>query len=153
MAGEDSGCLWDGPRGAHDDRNLGVLKGGAEGRGPAVRLSAWPAPSQNPGKWCAAHVQIAWQIYRHQQKIKVSRSLVPPAGPVCQTVPSCTPWGPSEVLRWSLCAPRVGTRGRAGEEARWGWSPRMPPGRGPCAGPTNIIRAIHLTDSVPVLSP
>ncbi|EFB16385.1 hypothetical protein PANDA_012332, partial [Ailuropoda melanoleuca] len=48
--------------------------GGAEGRGrrmrPGLRLSAWPAPSQNPGKWCAAHVQIAWQIYRHQQKIK-----------------------------------------------------------------------------------
>ncbi|XP_042090397.1 fibrosin-1-like protein isoform X24 [Ovis aries] len=24
-----------------------------------------------PGKWCAVHVQIAWQIYHHQQKIKM----------------------------------------------------------------------------------
>uniref|UniRef100_A0A452G9J6 Fibrosin like 1 n=1 Tax=Capra hircus TaxID=9925 RepID=A0A452G9J6_CAPHI len=28
-------------------------------------------PSQKPGKWCAVHVQIAWQIYHHQQKIKM----------------------------------------------------------------------------------
>lgn len=47
--------------------------GGAQGEEvPAVRLSVWPAPSQKPGKWCAMHVQIAWQIYRHQQKMKVS---------------------------------------------------------------------------------
>ncbi|XP_044296494.1 fibrosin-1-like protein isoform X17 [Varanus komodoensis] len=26
--------------------------------------------SKKPGKWCAVHVQIAWQIYHHQQKIK-----------------------------------------------------------------------------------
>ncbi|XP_007456751.1 PREDICTED: fibrosin-1-like protein-like [Lipotes vexillifer] len=26
---------------------------------------------RKPGKWCAVHVQIAWQIYHHQQKIKV----------------------------------------------------------------------------------
>ncbi|KAM6155799.1 LOW QUALITY PROTEIN: fibrosin-1-like protein [Rhynchocyon petersi] len=25
---------------------------------------------QKPGKWCAIHVQIAWHIYHHQQKIK-----------------------------------------------------------------------------------
>ena len=23
---------------------------------------------QKPGKWCAAHVRIAWEIYHHQQK-------------------------------------------------------------------------------------
>uniref|UniRef100_A0A670JPA6 Fibrosin like 1 n=1 Tax=Podarcis muralis TaxID=64176 RepID=A0A670JPA6_PODMU len=28
------------------------------------------APVRKPGKWCAVHVQIAWQIYHHQQKIK-----------------------------------------------------------------------------------
>lgn len=27
---------------------------------------------QKPGKWCAMHVHIAWQIYHHQQKVKVS---------------------------------------------------------------------------------
>ncbi|XP_075754486.1 fibrosin-1-like protein isoform X8 [Pelodiscus sinensis] len=27
-------------------------------------------PVRKPGKWCAVHVQIAWQIYHHQQKIK-----------------------------------------------------------------------------------
>lgn len=26
---------------------------------------------QKPGKWCAMHVHIAWQIYHHQQKVKV----------------------------------------------------------------------------------
>ncbi|XP_064889376.1 fibrosin-1-like protein isoform X23 [Columba livia] len=31
---------------------------------PPVRVS------KKPGKWCAVHVQIAWQIYHHQQKIK-----------------------------------------------------------------------------------
>lgn len=30
---------------------------------------------QKPGKWCAVHVQIAWQIYHHQQKIKVNGSI------------------------------------------------------------------------------
>ncbi|XP_048468326.1 autism susceptibility gene 2 protein [Rhincodon typus] len=25
---------------------------------------------QKPGKWCAMHVHIAWQIYHHQQKVK-----------------------------------------------------------------------------------
>ncbi|KTF86232.1 hypothetical protein cypCar_00029768 [Cyprinus carpio] len=28
---------------------------------------------RKPGKWCAVHVQIAWQIYHHQQKMKKSR--------------------------------------------------------------------------------
>ncbi|XP_070255297.1 fibrosin-1-like protein isoform X5 [Myotis yumanensis] len=32
----------------------------------AVRVS-----SQKPGKWCAVHVQIAWQTYRHQQRLKM----------------------------------------------------------------------------------
>lgn len=31
--------------------------------------------SQKPGKWCAVHVQIAWEIYHHQQKVKVSKLL------------------------------------------------------------------------------
>ncbi|XP_026572022.1 fibrosin-1-like protein [Pseudonaja textilis] len=31
---------------------------------------AYRAPVRKPGKWCAVHVQIAWQIYHHQQKIK-----------------------------------------------------------------------------------
>uniref|UniRef100_A0A3Q2GTF4 Fibrosin like 1 n=1 Tax=Equus caballus TaxID=9796 RepID=A0A3Q2GTF4_HORSE len=26
---------------------------------------------RKPGKWCAVHVQIAWQIYHHQQKMKM----------------------------------------------------------------------------------
>lgn len=26
---------------------------------------------KKPGKWCAMHVHIAWQIYHHQQKVKV----------------------------------------------------------------------------------
>ncbi|XP_057382219.1 fibrosin-1-like protein isoform X3 [Balaenoptera acutorostrata] len=26
---------------------------------------------RKPGRWCAVHVQIAWQIYHHQQKIKM----------------------------------------------------------------------------------
>lgn len=31
---------------------------------------------QKPGKWCAMHVHIAWQIYHHQQKVKVSLALL-----------------------------------------------------------------------------
>uniref|UniRef100_H9GE71 Activator of transcription and developmental regulator AUTS2 n=1 Tax=Anolis carolinensis TaxID=28377 RepID=H9GE71_ANOCA len=27
-------------------------------------------PTIKPGKWCAMHVHIAWQIYHHQQKVK-----------------------------------------------------------------------------------
>uniref|UniRef100_A0A8C3YI65 Fibrosin like 1 n=1 Tax=Catagonus wagneri TaxID=51154 RepID=A0A8C3YI65_9CETA len=41
------------------------------GGGPGLRLSLSPALSQKPGKWCAVHVQIAWQIFHHQQKIKM----------------------------------------------------------------------------------
>ncbi|XP_062037859.1 fibrosin-1-like protein isoform X3 [Lepus europaeus] len=33
---------------------------------------------RKPGKWCAVHVQMAWQIYHHQQKTKVSPTLPPP---------------------------------------------------------------------------
>lgn len=33
---------------------------------------------QKPGKWCAMHVHIAWQIYHHQQKVKVRTYLTPP---------------------------------------------------------------------------
>lgn len=120
---------------------------------PGLRLSAWPAPSQNPGKWCAAHVQIAWQIYRHQQKIKVSCSLSRRPG---RCVRRCL----DAPLRGHLrsldghCVPLMWARGAGlGRRPDWGGSPRMPPGRGPCAGPTNIIQVIHLTDSVPVLSP
>ncbi|XP_066512181.1 autism susceptibility gene 2 protein isoform X4 [Hoplias malabaricus] len=29
-----------------------------------------PFRTSKPGKWCAVHVQIAWQIYHHQQKMK-----------------------------------------------------------------------------------
>lgn len=31
---------------------------------------------QKPGKWCAMHVHIAWQIYHHQQKVKVRTHLL-----------------------------------------------------------------------------
>ncbi|ROI16596.1 Autism susceptibility gene 2 protein [Anabarilius grahami] len=30
-----------------------------------------PFRTSKPGKWCAVHVQIAWQIYHHQQKMKM----------------------------------------------------------------------------------
>ncbi|XP_051887806.1 autism susceptibility gene 2 protein isoform X14 [Pristis pectinata] len=30
---------------------------------------------RKPGKWCAVHVQIAWQIYHHQQKLKQQMSM------------------------------------------------------------------------------
>ncbi|KAB0360842.1 hypothetical protein FD754_004998 [Muntiacus muntjak] len=45
---------WGGPGVPCDRRDLGV---GHE--------------ETKPGKWCAVHVQIAWQIYHHQQKIKM----------------------------------------------------------------------------------
>ncbi|XP_060998164.1 fibrosin-1-like protein isoform X15 [Dama dama] len=51
------------------------------GRASAVHTLPQKAPGQvsdpyrtairKPGKWCAVHVQIAWQIYHHQQKIKM----------------------------------------------------------------------------------
>ncbi|XP_072658160.1 fibrosin-1-like protein isoform X26 [Canis lupus baileyi] len=49
------------------------------GRASAVHTLLQKAPGvsdpyrttvRKPGKWCAVHVQIAWQIYHHQQKIK-----------------------------------------------------------------------------------
>ncbi|XP_055260264.1 fibrosin-1-like protein isoform X5 [Moschus berezovskii] len=49
------------------------------GRASAVHSLLQKAPGVSdpyrtairPGKWCAVHVQIAWQIYHHQQKIKM----------------------------------------------------------------------------------
>ncbi|XP_023595074.1 fibrosin-1-like protein [Trichechus manatus latirostris] len=50
------------------------------GRASAVHALLQKAPAvpghhrtmvRKPGKWCAVHVQIAWQIYHHQQKIKM----------------------------------------------------------------------------------
>ncbi|XP_027812172.1 fibrosin-1-like protein isoform X15 [Ovis aries] len=50
------------------------------GRASAVHTLLQKAPGvsdpyrtaiRKPGKWCAVHVQIAWQIYHHQQKIKM----------------------------------------------------------------------------------
>lgn len=43
---------------------------------------------QKPGKWCAMHVHIAWQIYHHQQKVKVSL-LGTPAFQINCTVQTC----------------------------------------------------------------
>uniref|UniRef100_A0A9L0SMN4 Fibrosin like 1 n=1 Tax=Equus caballus TaxID=9796 RepID=A0A9L0SMN4_HORSE len=49
------------------------------GRASAVHTLLQKAPGvsdpyrtavRKPGKWCAVHVQIAWQIYHHQQKMK-----------------------------------------------------------------------------------
>ncbi|XP_073917140.1 fibrosin-1-like protein isoform X11 [Castor canadensis] len=50
------------------------------GRASAVHTLLQKAPGvpdpyrtavRKPGKWCAVHVQIAWQIYHHQQKMKM----------------------------------------------------------------------------------
>uniref|UniRef100_A0A480U6R9 Fibrosin-1-like protein isoform X11 n=1 Tax=Sus scrofa TaxID=9823 RepID=A0A480U6R9_PIG len=50
------------------------------GRASAVHTLLQKAPGvsdtyrttvRKPGKWCAVHVQIAWQIFHHQQKIKM----------------------------------------------------------------------------------
>ncbi|XP_045880269.1 fibrosin-1-like protein isoform X9 [Meles meles] len=49
------------------------------GRASAVHTLLQKAPGvsdpyrtavRKPGRWCAVHVQIAWQIYHHQQKVK-----------------------------------------------------------------------------------
>ncbi|XP_078083311.1 fibrosin-like 1 isoform X9 [Mustelus asterias] len=37
---------------------------------PHKRVNLPQKPMGKPGKWCAVHVQIAWQIYHHQQKLK-----------------------------------------------------------------------------------
>ncbi|XP_074258096.1 fibrosin-1-like protein isoform X8 [Saimiri boliviensis] len=51
----------------------------AAGRAGAVHTLLQKAPGvsdpyravvRKPGRWCAVHVQIAWQIHRHQQKMK-----------------------------------------------------------------------------------
>nr|XP_025717380.1 fibrosin-1-like protein isoform X2 [Callorhinus ursinus] len=39
-------------------------------KGPGVS-DPYRTTVRKPGKWCAVHVQIAWQIYHHQQKIKM----------------------------------------------------------------------------------
>ncbi|KAK2504481.1 hypothetical protein MC885_018262 [Smutsia gigantea] len=40
--------------------------------GPGEARDNWSGlVSQKPGKWCAVHVQIAWEIYHHQQKVKM----------------------------------------------------------------------------------
>ncbi|KAK1893126.1 Autism susceptibility 2 protein [Dissostichus eleginoides] len=51
--------------------------GGRPGAVPHTLLQKDPRISdpyrtsvRKPGKWCAVHVQIAWQIYHHQQKMK-----------------------------------------------------------------------------------
>ncbi|XP_045152672.1 fibrosin-1-like protein [Echinops telfairi] len=38
-------------------------------KGPSVP-GHYRAVARKPGKWCAVHVQIAWQIHHHQQKLK-----------------------------------------------------------------------------------
>nr|XP_058895661.1 fibrosin-1-like protein isoform X5 [Kogia breviceps] len=54
---------------------------------------AYRTAGRKPGKWCAVHVQIAWQIYHHQQKVKGSGAGgVPPCrqltgSPCAHTVP------------------------------------------------------------------
>ncbi|XP_007899956.1 autism susceptibility gene 2 protein isoform X4 [Callorhinchus milii] len=42
---------------------------------PFKRVNLPQKPLGKPGKWCAVHVQIAWQIYHHQQKMKQQMSL------------------------------------------------------------------------------
>uniref|UniRef100_UPI00398F1245 autism susceptibility gene 2 protein isoform X12 n=1 Tax=Pristiophorus japonicus TaxID=55135 RepID=UPI00398F1245 len=42
---------------------------------PLKRVNLPQKPLGKPGKWCAVHVQIAWQIYHHQQKLKQQMSM------------------------------------------------------------------------------
>lgn len=35
---------------------------------PATPQQILPTTAKKPGKWCAVHVRIAWEIYHHQQK-------------------------------------------------------------------------------------
>ncbi|ELR59640.1 Fibrosin-1-like protein, partial [Bos mutus] len=62
----EEGARWDLPGGseARED-SLGWHRDGSGREAEPI------PPSQKPGKWCAVHVQIAWQIYHHQQKIKM----------------------------------------------------------------------------------
>lgn len=39
-------------------------------KGPGVS-DPYRTAVRKPGRWCAVHVQIAWQIYQHQQRTKV----------------------------------------------------------------------------------
>ncbi|XP_014400847.1 PREDICTED: autism susceptibility gene 2 protein [Myotis brandtii] len=59
-------------------------------KGPGVS-EPYRTAVRKPGKWCAVHVQIAWQTYRHQQRLKVSR---PPTSWRCSAGPpprACSP--------------------------------------------------------------
>ena len=94
-----------------DSRNL-AGGGGSEGV-LASKLSPSPALSQKPGRWCAVHVQIAWQIYHHQQKIKVSLTAHPAARPAAQRVPL------AQALCWA---------GRGQDSSVWGAQGHFPPG-------------------------
>lgn len=97
----------------------GIWGGGSE-EVLASKLSPSPALSQKPGKWCAVHVQIAWQIYHHQQKLKVSLG-AHAAGQACG----------------SEAAPRPGAVlgceglevGRGQDSGVWGTQGHFPPGR------------------------
>ncbi|XP_012586277.1 PREDICTED: fibrosin-1-like protein [Condylura cristata] len=40
-------------------------------KAPVVPDPYRTAAVRKPGRWCAVHVQIAWQTYRHQQKMKM----------------------------------------------------------------------------------
>nr|XP_004611171.1 unnamed protein product [Sorex araneus] len=42
----------------------------SDGYRTAIRVSSWDGGLCRPGRWCAVHVQTAWQIYHHQQKVK-----------------------------------------------------------------------------------
>ncbi|XP_072096930.1 autism susceptibility gene 2 protein isoform X9 [Mobula birostris] len=42
---------------------------------PLKRVNLPQKQLGKPGKWCAVHVQIAWQIYHHQQKLKQQMSM------------------------------------------------------------------------------
>ncbi|XP_032899827.1 fibrosin-1-like protein isoform X6 [Amblyraja radiata] len=42
---------------------------------PLKRVNLPQKQLGKPGKWCAVHVQIAWQIYHHQQKLKQQISM------------------------------------------------------------------------------
>lgn len=82
--------------------------------------SVSPALLQKPGKWCAVHVQIAWQIHHHQQRMKVSRTCS--CSHVCTRVPPALTqvWGGEEAGRRFLGSPRsLLTGGWGGQVTRW----------------------------------
>uniref|UniRef100_A0A8C6C396 Fibrosin like 1 n=1 Tax=Monodon monoceros TaxID=40151 RepID=A0A8C6C396_MONMO len=51
-------------------RGVGTVGGVCRTAPPRVS-DPYRTAVRKPGKWCAVHVQIAWQIYHHQQKIKM----------------------------------------------------------------------------------